>query len=64
MNPSNAQLLHALMSLRESLSEMALILSDYQFDVDIAMRRAAKEQADQMLVRVTVQSPLPDRKLE
>jgi hypothetical protein len=59
MDSADSQLIQALMTLRNALSEMALILSDYQFDADIAKRKAAMEQVREVLDRVACQRLLP-----
>ena len=42
------------MTLRDSLMEMSMVLSDYQYDMDVSKRAAAMRQLDELLVRMGV----------
>jgi hypothetical protein len=48
-NATSVALLESLGSLRDALNEMALVLSDYQYEMDANKRLAAQEQVISML---------------
>lgn len=46
---NSAQLMDALHQLRDALQEMALMLSDYQYEIDEAQRAMAQDQVQNLL---------------
>ena len=46
---TSQQLIHNLEMLRDALHELALAVSDFQFDHDAAQRLATQQQVEQML---------------
>jgi hypothetical protein len=48
-NATSVALLESLGSLRDALNEVALVLSDYQYEMDANKRLAAQEQVVSML---------------
>lgn len=48
-NSTTVQLMDSLHQLRDALNEMALLLSDYQYEMDANKRAQAQEQVQAML---------------